>query len=63
MAIYPSITTITPGGWREKLEEIKQLGIEEFCLFPTMMDGPERKELYEELKKMKIKKIPLVHLK
>ena len=63
MAIYPSITSTVPGRWQTQLQEIKELGIKEFCLFPTAMDQMEREEMYRELRKLKIKRIPLIHLK
>lgn len=61
--ILPSITTITNSNWRKKIEEIKNLGLKEICLFPTCLDGDERKELYRLMKETKVEKIPLVHIK
>ncbi len=61
--IFPSITTITNSNWKKKIEEVQNLGLKEVCLFPTCLDTEERKELYQLLKKTKIEKIPLVHLR
>jgi len=60
--IFPSITTIS-SNWREKIEEVRKLGLKEVCLFLTCLDINERKELYGLLKKTKIERIPLVHLR
>lgn len=61
--IFPSITTITNSNWKKKVKEVQNLGLKEVCLFPTCLDEKERKELYQLLKKTKIEKVPLVHIK
>ncbi|TSC94522.1 MAG: Uncharacterized protein Athens101410_778 [Parcubacteria group bacterium Athens1014_10] len=61
--IFPTITTTEGSNWEEKIEEAKNLGIKEICIFPTCLDGGERKKMYQALKKTKIQKIPLVHLR
>lgn len=61
--ILPTITTITPSLWREKIKEAKKLALEEAALFPTCLPIEERKELYNLLKETKIKKIPFVHIR
>ncbi|MCX6764479.1 MAG: hypothetical protein NTU58_02105 [Candidatus Nealsonbacteria bacterium] len=67
MKILPSITTtrFSPlySNWREKITEAKELHLKEFCFFPTCLDKNERKEAYELLKKIRIKNIPLIHLR
>lgn len=60
--IYPSITTIT-GKWRVLIKEIKDLGLEEVCFFPTCLVPKERKLIYKLLEETSIKYIPLVHLR
>jgi len=58
----PTITTTDKNHFR-KLAEVKELGLEEICLFPTTIAYEERKSLYRELEKTRVKKIPLVHLR
>lgn len=60
--IFPSITTIS-GTWSQKIKEIKRLKLKEVCLFLTFVNYEERKNIYDLLKKTKIKNIPLVHLR
>ncbi len=61
--IFPSITTITNSNWKKKVKEVQNLGLKEVCLFPTCLDTEERKEFYQLLKKTKIEKAPLVHIR
>lgn len=61
MKILPTITTIT--NWRKKIKESKELGLTEVALFPTSLSLKEREELYQLLKKTKIRRIPFVHLR
>jgi hypothetical protein len=61
--IFLSLTTITPGAWREKIAEAKKLELREIALFLTCLNPPAKQELYESLKKTKIEKIPFVHLR
>lgn len=63
MQVLPTITTITPSLWRKKVEEVKNLKLEEIALFPTCLEQEERKELYALLEKTNVKKIPLVHIR
>lgn len=63
MQILPTITTITPGKWREKIAEVKRLKLKEVAVFPTCLDEKERKELFLLLKETDVKRIPLVHLR
>ncbi|MDO8558752.1 MAG: hypothetical protein Q7R84_00260 [bacterium] len=60
MKILPAITTIFD--WREKIEEVKSLGLEEVALFLTLVNFKERQEIFSLLKNTKIK-IPFVHLR
>lgn len=56
--------TTTPGSdWRQKVEEIQDLGLEEIALFPTCLGPADRKELYAMLDKTGLKRIPHVHLR
>lgn len=57
----PAITTIFD--WRDKIKEVKELGLEEVSLFLTCVDFKERQELYSLLKNTKISKVPFVHLR
>lgn len=63
MQILPTITTITPKAWRDKVKEVKKLKLKEVALFPTCLNQEERKELYQLLKKTNVKSIPFVHLR
>jgi hypothetical protein len=61
--ILPSLTTITPGEWRNKIKEIDELGLKEISLFPTCLNIEERRELYGLLENTGIVSIPHVHLR
>lgn len=60
--IFPTITTIGKN-WPEKIKEVKKLGLEEVCFFPTCLKERERKKAYKLIAETKIKKIPLVHVR
>jgi hypothetical protein len=63
----PSLATLTAkaeiGDWREKVEEIKRLCLEEIGLFMTALKEKERYQLYAALKETSVKKILFVHLR
>ena len=61
--ILPTITTTHDSNWKEKIEEIDKLNLEEVALFPTCLNKEERKEMYELLDKTKLKRIPFVHIR
>lgn len=61
MKILPAITTIFD--WREKIEEVKSLGLEEVALFLTFVNPKERQEIFNLLKSAKVSSIPFVHLR
>lgn len=63
MKLLPAITAKTKSAWRDRVKEVKALGLSEIALFPTPLAQPERKELYRALEKTKVKKIPFVHLR
>lgn len=67
MLILPSLTTTKTyadsSSWREKLKEIKDMGLKEIALFPTAIGFEERQELYELLKETQVESIPFVHLR
>jgi len=63
MKILPTITTITPGAWREKLAEVKKIKLKEVCLFLTCLDKTEREEFYTLLKDTGVERVPFVHLR
>jgi hypothetical protein len=63
MKILISIVTTEDSNWRAKFKEAKQLGVKEIGLFLTCLEKTERRELYRELKKSGIKKVPFVHLR
>ena len=56
------LTTFKDSDWRDKLNEIVTLGIEEVSLLPDYLTIAQRKELYESLKQTPIKIIPHVKL-
>ena len=61
--IYLGLTTTGQSGWREKIDEIKTLGLKEIALFPTVLEKDERHQLYKSLLDTPIKHIPFVHLR
>lgn len=61
--ILLSITTTSKSNWREKIEEIDKLGLQEMALFPTRLDKTGRQEMYKLLAKTNLKRIPFVHLR
>ena len=61
--ILVSITTTRNSDWRAKINEINKLGLKEAAIFPTCLNGKERKELYKLLEKSTLKMIPLVHIR
>jgi len=63
MQILPTITTITPGKWRDKVKEVRRFKLKEIAVFPTCLNQEERKELFSLLEKTSVKRIPLVHLR
>ncbi|MDP3990855.1 MAG: hypothetical protein Q8P63_00980 [Candidatus Nealsonbacteria bacterium] len=63
MQIFPTITTKTKSGWKSKVEEVRILKLKEVSVFLSCLLPQERKELYQALKKTKVQKIPLVHLR
>lgn len=61
--ILPTITTISKGLWRNKIEEVKKLKLKEVFLFLTALEKKERKQLYKLLEETEIEKIPFVHIR
>lgn len=61
--ILLGLTTTPRSNWREKIQEIDQLGLEEIAAFPTFLKLEERKEYYALLEKTQLKNIPHVHLR
>jgi len=61
--ILVSVTVTNGSDWRKKLEEIKELNIEEAAVFCTCLDKEGRKEFYRLIKDSGLKSIPLVHLR
>ena len=61
--ILLGLTTITEGGWRNKVKEIDELGLKEIALFPTCLNFGQRQELYRLLEKTKLESMPHVHLR
>ncbi len=65
----PAITTLSAkfsvegNSWKDKIEEIDQLGLERVAVFPTCLDKEQRQEMYGLLEKTKIKEIPFVHIR
>ena len=63
MKILPTITTITPGKWRDKIAEVKKFKLKEVAVFPTCLNREARKEFFSLLKETVVKRIPFVHLR
>jgi len=61
--ILLGLTTTRGSDWRDKMREIDEFGIKEIAAFPTCLELPERKELYEALKGSKIESIPHLHIR
>jgi len=61
--ILVSITTSRGSDWKSKIEEIKELGLDEVAAFPTCLCKNDREEFYGLIKESCIKSIPLVHLR
>lgn len=61
--ILPSVTTTRGSDWREKIKEVREIGIEEIAIFLTCLDYGERNELYKLVEKAGVENIPLVHLR
>jgi hypothetical protein len=61
--ILVSITTTQKSDWRKKIEEVKELGLDEVAAFPTCLNKKDREEFYKLIKESGIKNIPLVHLR
>lgn len=63
MLILPTITTITKLAWLDKIAEVKELKLEEVCLFLTCLNQEQRKEVFRLLEETSVKRIPFVHLR
>lgn len=63
MKILPTITTIIPNLWRDKINEINSLGLSEVAVFPTCLGPDERRELYGLLEQSNLERIPFMHLR
>lgn len=61
--ICVSITGKEEKDWRNKLDEIGVLKIEEVALFLELYEKDQREKIYKALLDSKIKKIPLVHIR
>ena len=61
--ILPSLVTTHGSDFREKIRELKKLGLEEIAFFPTVLTAQERPEAYRLLAETKVKRIPFVHLR
>ncbi|MGD0577153.1 MAG: hypothetical protein ABSA74_03710 [Candidatus Staskawiczbacteria bacterium] len=61
--ILVSITGKTADECIEKINEVNNFKIKEVGLFLEFLDKEQRKKVYTELLKSKIKKIPLVHIR
>jgi hypothetical protein len=61
--ILLGLTTTPQSDWRRKIEEIDELNLKEIALFPTCLEMIERKELFSLLEKIKLLRIPFVHLR
>ncbi|MDD4409846.1 MAG: hypothetical protein PHW52_04315 [Candidatus Pacebacteria bacterium] len=63
MNFLPTITTTEGSDWLTKVKEADDLGIEKVAVFPTCLDSDQRREMYLQLEKSSIKKIPFVHIR
>ncbi|MFA5013685.1 MAG: hypothetical protein WC520_03970 [Candidatus Paceibacterota bacterium] len=63
MKFFPAITTITKANWRDKVDEVDRLGLEEVALFPTCLNAEQRKDLYTAIEHTSIKHVPFIHLR
>ncbi len=62
--IFVGITNDFDGSWRDKLREINKLKITTAALFlEQVATKKERQEVYAELEKSTIRKIPLIHIR
>jgi len=61
--VYPSITGETNKHWKNKIEEVKELGIKVIPLFLERFKKRQREEIYKALKGTPIEEIPLVHIR
>ncbi|MFC1625248.1 hypothetical protein ACFL15_02655 [Patescibacteria group bacterium] len=61
--ILVSITTLG-GNWEEKVDEIKNLGLEKVALFLTGLEyrNINKKDLFKKIEDTKVKEIPFVHI-
>lgn len=57
------LTTTPKSNWRDKVAEIKELGLKEIALLPTYLTYEERQELYGLLENSGVVNIPYVHLR
>lgn len=57
------LTTTAKSNWRDKINEIKDLGIKELALLPTMLNSKERQEMYSLLEATPLEAIPYCHLR
>ncbi|MFZ5955206.1 MAG: hypothetical protein ACOYT4_02170 [Nanoarchaeota archaeon] len=61
--ILVSITGTSDPDWQNKFEEIKNLNIKRFALFLERFTPLQRRRIYKELIELKIKNIPLIHIR
>lgn len=57
------VTTTRNSNWREKVQEIDQLGLKKVAIFTTCLNKKQRQEFFDLLEKTKLKEIPFVHLR
>ena len=57
------LTTTPKSNWRDKVAEIKELGLKEIALLPTCLSYEERQDLYKLLETSGVVNIPYVHLR
>lgn len=58
-----ALTTTHKAHWRDKINEIDELNLEQVALFPTCLELAERKEFYQLLENTKLKSVPFTHLR
>lgn len=60
--LFPCVTTNPHSSWRRKIKDAEKYNLKSVSFFPEFSKLPERKLIYPELLKSKIKHIPHLHL-
>lgn len=63
MDFLPTITTTEGSSWENKIKEAIELGLNKVAVFPTCLDAETRREMYVQIERSSIEKVPFVHLR